>query len=160
MKYRRLTLDELKELENEFVRFLASNTITSDDWVSLKTTNPEKAETLIEMFSDIVFEKVIEKVAFLEHRNAKDLMLFECLADQIKLIGVKIVGTDSISFAENQTAEQMTALFQSAPNGSLKMYSAEKPYKNNNRSQELFKMMENGSLISDGQLYKTLLKMK
>ena len=32
MKYRRLTNEELAELEKEFVRFLVSNTVTSEDW--------------------------------------------------------------------------------------------------------------------------------
>ena len=62
MKYRRLTIDELKELEQEFVRFLASNTVTSEDWQAVKTTNPERADQLIDIFSDIVFDKVIDKI--------------------------------------------------------------------------------------------------
>lgn len=156
MKYRRLTLDELKELEADFVKFLAANTVTSDDWVSLKSAKPEKAEQLIELFSDIVFEKVIGNVQFLEHRMAKDLRLFECLENEIKLIGVKVEGVDSINFTEKQSSEEMFSSFRTAPAGSVKMYSANKAYKNNDRSMELFGMMENGCLISKGELYQTL----
>ena len=59
MKFRRLTNEELQELEKEFVQFLVSNTVTADDWEKIKEDNPERAEGLIEIFSDIVFEKVI-----------------------------------------------------------------------------------------------------
>jgi hypothetical protein len=159
MKYRRLTLGELKELESDFVKFLSANTVTSDDWVSLKSTKPEKAEQLIELFSDIVFEKVIGKVQFLEHRTVKDLRLFECLEDEIKLIGIKVVGVDAIDFSEKQSPEEMFTSFRAAPEGSVKMYSANKAYKNNDRSMELFEMMENGCLISEGELYQTISEM-
>jgi len=160
MKYRRLTLDELKELEQEFVRFLASNSIVSEEWVSLKTAKPEKAEQLIEVFSDIVFEKVISKVNFLEHRSPTDLKLFKCDEDQIQLIGIKVFGANTLDFTKNQTAEEMLGQFKTAPNGSLKMYSGEKKYQNNDRSAELFKMMEEGCLISEGKLFETLKEMK
>ncbi|MGB0863479.1 MAG: DUF6495 family protein [Saprospiraceae bacterium] len=159
MKYRRLSLSELSELESDFVKFLAANTITSDDWVSLKANKPEKVEKLIEVFSDIVFEKVISKVQFLEHRTKHDLRLFECLEDEIKLIGVKVVGVDTIDFTKNQATEDMFSSFQTAPDGSVKMYSANKPYKNNDRSMELYQMMEDGCLISKGELYQTMSEM-
>ena len=157
MKYRRLTIEELEELENEFVRFLAANTVTSEDWVQLKTTSPEKANQLIDIFSDIVFEKVIQKINYLEHRSPKDLKLFECLEDKIKLIGIKVSDVESFDFTKKQKAEEMFYQFRVAPKGSIKMYSAEKGYKNSDRSQELFKMMQDGCLISDGKLYKTML---
>lgn len=156
MKYRRLTIEELKELEPEFVRFLASNTVTADEWETLKVSAPEKAERLIELFSDIVFEKVIEKVEYLEHRSPTDLRLFHCGPDKIKLLGIRATGIDGFDFAAHPTAEEMMQQVQQAPAGSLKMYSAEKGYKAGNRNQELFKMMQEGCLIADGQLYKTL----
>lgn len=159
MKYRRLTIEELEELEQEFVRFLAANTVTSEDWQALKTTKPERAEQLIDVFSDIVFEKIINKVTHLEHRSPQDLKLFACLDDQIKLIGVKVVGVKSVDFTKNQTSDEMLQIFKTAPQGSIKMYSAEKAYKDNDRSKELFSMMQNGCLISKGELYETMTEM-
>ncbi len=160
MKYRRLTLEELKELETEFVRFLASNSIESDEWVALKTTKPEKVEQLIEIFSDIVFEKVIGNIKYLEHRSPTDLRLFQCEADLIKMIGIKVMDAHTIDFTKSQTAEEMLHHFRNAANGSLKMYSAEKPYKNSDRSGELFQMMEDGCLISDGKLFEMMKNLK
>lgn len=160
MKYRRLTLEELEELETEFVRFLAANTVTSEDWVKIKTTTPERAEQLIEVFSDIVFEKVIQKIDYLEHRTVDDLKLFECKEDKINLIGIKIEGVTGIDFTNKQTGEEMLEIFRTAPAGSVKMYSANKNYQNNDRSKELFGMMQNGCLIAKGELYKAMAELK
>jgi hypothetical protein len=159
MKYRRLTIDELKELEQEFVRFLAANTVTSEDWQKIKTVTPQKAENLIEIFSDIVFEKTISRISHLEHRSPQDLKLFECLDDKIKLIGIKVVGVEQVDFTKNQSPTEMLQIFRTAPQGSIKMYSAEKNYQNNDRSKELFSMMQNGCLISKGELYTTVSEM-
>ena len=156
MKYRRLTIDELEELEQEFVRFLAANTVTSDDWQKIKTTTPERADQLIDIFSDIVFEKIISKTTHLEHRSPQDLKLFECLEDKIKLIGIKVVGINAVDFTKNQSGDEMLQIFKTAPQGSIKMYSAEKAYKNNDRSKELFNMMQSGCLISKGELFETM----
>ena len=69
MDFRRLTNNELEELKTEFVRFLVSNTVTGDDWEKIKKENPERAEGLIEIFSDIVFKKIISKVEYLEMKK-------------------------------------------------------------------------------------------
>ena len=159
MKYRRLTIEELKELELEFVRFLAANTVTSEDWLSIKTTKPERADQLIDVFSDIVFEKIISKITHLEHRSAQDLKIFECSEDKIKLIGVKVVGVEAVDFTKQQTGAEMLQTFKNIPQGSIKMYSAEKAYKDNDRSKELFDMVQNGCLISKGELYETITEM-
>ena len=75
MKYRRLDLAELKTLEKDFVRFLASNHITADDWVKLKKENPEKVERLLDVFSDIVWSKTLSQIQYLESVSYTHLTL-------------------------------------------------------------------------------------
>jgi len=155
MKYRRLTNDELAELETEFVRFLVSNTVTGDDWEKIKKDNPKKAEGLIEIFSDIVFDKTISKIEYLELKTPKDLKIFHCKKEEIDLVGLKIDGESNLDFTEETLpAEEMMAKFQMS-DAKLKMYSASKKYKGN-REQEIFQMMQWGSLISDGKLFNAL----
>ncbi len=154
MKYRRLTNNELAELESEFIRFLVSNTVTGDDWEKLKQDNPEKAEKLIEIFSDIVFDKTIAKVHFLQLKTPKDLKIFYCKKEEIELLGLKIEGESSLDFTEDLPPDEMMAKLQSS-NAKLQMYSASKKYKVT-REKEIFEIMEWGGLISDGKLYKTL----
>ena len=119
MKYRRLTLEELNDMETEFVRFLVSNTVTADDWEKIKKENPERAEGLIEIFSDIVFDKVLEKVKYVEHRSRYDIKTFRCLEDKIELLGLKVSSVAGIDFTQNQTLENMLAYLKYAPAGSV-----------------------------------------
>ena len=159
MKYRRLNNDELKELEPEFVKFLAANTVTADDWVKLKENNPTRVEGLIELFSDIVFENILKKVDYLEYRETNDLKTFHCLEDKIIMMGLFVEGKSDLDFTKSLTPEQMMEKFKTS-NADLKLYSAEKKYKNG-RDPEIFKMMENGCLISkDGALFKLLSSLK
>ena len=69
MKFRVLTTQELEPLKDDFIKFLSANTITGEDWVSIKKDKPEEAETLLAMFCDIVWEKSLEKINFLANAN-------------------------------------------------------------------------------------------
>ncbi len=155
MKYRRLNETELKELEQDFVRFLSSNQIPADDWVKLKESDMEKAEGLIELFSDQVFDKVFDKLEYLEFKTVNDIKTFHCQKEKIVMMGLFVEGNVQIDFSKNTSPEDiMTSVKNSG--AAVKIYTAEKTYKGD-RNQELFKMMENGCLISkDGALYKTL----
>ena len=50
MKYRRLTLEELKPLENEFIDFLVVNGVIADDWEQLLANDVEKSNQIIDAF--------------------------------------------------------------------------------------------------------------
>lgn len=160
MKFRRLDQEELSELEPEFIRFLAANTITGDDWEKLKVENLEKAEGLIDIFSDIVFEKILKKIEFLEIKTPSDLRTFHCEAEKIKMIGLKIEGESSVDFTKNQDPTQIMSLLRLS-NAKLQLYKGEKTY-SKEREVELFELMEQqGALISnDGHLYKTLAQLQ
>ena len=158
MRYRRLTNDELQELETEFVRFLASNTVTGDDWEKLKKENPDRAETLIEMFSDIVFEKTISKIDYLEYRGPRDLKVFYCKDDIIEMVGITVEGHSDIDFSKNIEADKMLQQLQTSK-ASLKLMAATKQYKKT-KELEIFDMMQWGCLISDGKLFQTLNELK
>ena len=63
LKYRSLTQDELKSLETEFKHFLIINELHDGEWSALATNDPEKAQGFIDLFSNIVLEKVYQKAA-------------------------------------------------------------------------------------------------
>ncbi|MCB0705682.1 MAG: hypothetical protein KDC34_10250 [Saprospiraceae bacterium] len=155
MKYRQLNTDELQELEQEFIQFLASNQITASDWEKLKQNQPEKVTELITLFSDIVFDKILKEATYLEYREARDLKTFYCGPDKIVMLGLYIEGDASLDFTENLPPEEMLAKIQGS-SAQLKMYRAEKSYQGE-REQELFRMLEGGALISkEGNLFNTL----
>jgi hypothetical protein len=155
MKYRKLDREELESLETEFIRFLTANTVTGDDWVKIKAESPDKAEQLIEMFSDIVFEKILDGVEYLEFKSPQDYKTFHCTEDRIYLLGLRVEGNTELDFTSELPPQEMIRQLQNS-DASLKLYAAEKAYKPERR-QELFRMMESGALISkDGAMYKLL----
>lgn len=155
MKYRTLSLEELKELEKEFITFLSAQSITSDLWEEIKEKQADRAQLLIEQFSDIVFEKVISNIEYIEQKSKREIRLFHCLPEKIKMLGLVIQGETQIDFTQSMSPEQMMQHMQLS-GASLKMYQGERAYKKQ-REIELFDLLEQGGLISkDGALYKTL----
>lgn len=159
MKYRRLSNAELQELEKDFVKFLATNHITATDWVKLKENNPIKVEKLIGVYSDIVFDKTLGNLEYLEFKTPYDIKTFHCQADKMVLMGIAVTPNSGVDFTQDLNSQGiMEKLKQSGQD--LKIYTAEKAY-NGDRAKELFLMMESGCLISkDGYLFKTLSTLK
>jgi hypothetical protein len=158
MKYRKLTPEELKGLESEFIRFLASNTVTADDWVKIKEQDKQKAEHLIELFSDIVIGQTLEKVKYLDLKRPKDIRSFHCEKERIYLKGLIIEGDTNLAFNLDELPEKMLAQLKDS-DAEIQLINAEKAYRED-RELELFRLIEQGALISkDGHLYKMLGKL-
>ena len=153
MRFRRLTLNELKELHKEFIQFLSSNTITGDDWKKIKADNYEKAEKLIDIFSDIVLEKSISNIKYLEKREPNSVLFFCFHSKEVLLIGVSTLDK-TIDFTND-------TVIASLANGNIKTeistFKTAKPILGN-REDEMFKMLEDGCLVSDGKIFKKLSK--
>lgn len=152
VKYRRLSKEELLELEKEFVDFLCSNTITADDWVKLKKQDQEKAEELIDIFSDVVMEKVLSKITYLEHRSAQSLLLFKCLEKEIHLISLTINNT-AIDLTKAEDVKLLAEGELQAKD--VNVTRVTKAYQES-REREVFEMTNSNCLVSDGSLYYLL----
>lgn len=154
MKYRRLAVDELKELEPEFIRFLAANSIPGPDWEKMLKSSPDKANQFIDQFSDIVMERTLKNIKYLEYRTKDDIKVFNCKEDNIVLMGLMIDGESPIDLRKDlQVAEMVASLNQS--NATLKTYRAEKTY-SKEREVELFEMLENGCMITNEKLFDSI----
>ena len=68
MKYRRLSKEQFEALHKEFINFLATQSITAAEWEVLKSQKPEVVEAEMDVFSDLVWEGVLDKVLFLENK--------------------------------------------------------------------------------------------
>lgn len=157
MRYRRLTNEELAELEKEFVNFLVVNTVTADDWEKLKINDPDKAEVYIEDFSDLVLEKVLTNISYLEHRSERDMMVFKCTEDKLCMLGLTV--TEDIEVDLNNEASIASLLLTSGSlEGKVKVFKSEKDYVKD-RSLELFELIQTGCLITDEKMYDTLMSL-
>src|SRR5690606_40465708 len=105
MKYTRLTKEQFEELHQEFINFLASQSITAQEWEEIKTHKPEVAEEELDVFSDLIWEGVLDKVTHLEHFSPRQMYLFHITQVEIHLIAVK-VNNEAIDIrSEEHTSE-------------------------------------------------------
>lgn len=150
--YRLLTLEELTELEKEFVEYLVLNGITAEDWVKMKAEDKAGAERIIELFSDVVFEGILRKISYLEYRAENFVHAFQCLADKLVLVAMESEDdNEEINFLDPVFIESATI----HPPDKLLVRTTSKPY-SKTRELELFDMIQAGCLISDGGLFKAL----
>jgi len=149
MNYRRLTSEELKPLEMEFIDFLVVNGVTAPDWENIKKESIEKADQMIGLFSEVVFEGIFRKVRFLQIRTQKFVHTYQCLSEKIILTGIE-TKSDQVDFTIGNIKDKMNL-----DRESINIFMTEKKYAKK-REYELFDMTQKGCEISDGQLFKTL----
>ena len=94
MQYARLTKEQLEELHQEFINFLATQSITAEEWKDIKTNKPHVAEEELDIFSDLVWERVLTNARFLEHVSPNQKHLFALNDDKMSLIAVKVDAPD------------------------------------------------------------------
>ncbi|KXK38509.1 MAG: hypothetical protein J5I52_01545 [Saprospiraceae bacterium] len=86
MKFRRLTDEELEGLSDEFIKFLIVNGVDANRWQQIKGDEPMKAISIIETFSDFIFEQSLSRIQFLEYSDFQSISVFKCDEDKIHLI--------------------------------------------------------------------------
>lgn len=149
MKYTRLTKQQLEELHQEFINFLATQSITGKEWVKIKNDKPEVAEEEIDIFSDLIWEGVLTKVTYLENVSAKQMHLFHCTEKEMKLISVKVMNPDidlTTSIGFNWFKKNWQSDF-------VEYLTASKAYVGD-KSVDKFDLIKQGATITKGDLYK------
>ena len=61
LKYTRLTKEQFDYLSEEFSLFLASKAIDSKQWDNIKSNSPERVDLILDLFSDIVWDDILNK---------------------------------------------------------------------------------------------------
>lgn len=148
MTYARLTKEQLEELHPEFINFLATQSITAEEWEDIKTNKPEVAEEEIDIFSDLVWENVLTKAKYLEHISPNQLHLFELREDKMALIAIK-VNKEGIDIT---TKEGYAWLRENLGDDDVVFMSASKDY-GEKPNQDKFKLIQQGATITKGDLY-------
>ncbi|WP_019038757.1 DUF6495 family protein [Psychroflexus tropicus] len=149
MKYERLTQEQLKEMHKEFINFLASQSITKEEWEDIKTNKPQVAEDELDVFSDLVWEGVLNKVNYLEHFSPQQLFLFEFTDQFINLIGIKIEN----EAVDINTKQGFQWLRDNLLNDDVQIYTSSKPI-SDDRNKDIFALIKQGAHITKGKLYK------
>jgi hypothetical protein len=148
MKYSRLSKDQFVELHKEFIDFLSSNSIAFEDWTILKQNNDGKAEGLLDLFSDIVWAKVLDKTRFLENISKNHIYLFSFGNSQMNFIAIYTENKD-VDFTTN---DGFSWLRDNLFDDSVKMYNSNKNYSQDKLS-DIFDLIKKGGIITKGELF-------
>ncbi len=154
MKYTRLTKQQLEELHQEFINFLATQSITGEEWEGIKTDKPEVAEEEIDVFSDLVWEGVLTKVEYLENISAQNMHLFHLTDKEMKLISVKVMNPN-IDLSTSEGFEWFKKNWQS---DFVEYLTASKAY-TDDKNLDKFDLIKQGAVITRGDLYNWFDKM-
>ncbi len=148
MKYTRLTKEQFEELHQEFINFLASQSITADEWEDIKINKPDVAEQELDVFSDLVWEGVLNQAKFLEHFSPNQIYLFKITDETVNLIAVKVENEEvdittrhGYSWLQQNLMDDRVSLFTSAKNIS------------DDRNKDIFALIQQGAVITKGDLY-------
>jgi len=154
MKYTRLSKEQLEELHPEFINFLATQSIDAKEWATLKKDKPEVAEAEIDVFSDMIWEGVLNKVEFLEHFSKDQIHLFYLTAEKMHLIAVKVKKLE----INLLTKEGYTWLQKNLIDDSVSFFNAKKEY-NADKNLDKFNLIKEGAQITKGDLYNYFAKL-
>lgn len=149
MKYARLTKEQFEELHQEFINFLATQSITAEEWAELKKNKPEAAEEELDVFSDLVWYGVLSKVEYLEHISPQQLHLFKCKNKDMHLIALKINNTA----VDITTKEGFQWLRDNLLSDAIEFYNASKAY-TDDKYLDIFKLIQQGAVITKGDLFQ------
>lgn len=148
MKYTRLTKEQFEELHQEFINFLATQSITAAEWADLKANKPEVAEQELDVFSDLVWEGVLAKATYLEHISPQQMHLFYLAETNMHVIAIKL----SVNDVDLTTKEGFGWLRDNLLDDSVEFLQANKTY-SEDKNLDKFKLIQQGSNITKGDLF-------
>lgn len=149
MKYTRLTKQQLEELQQEFINFLATQSITGEEWAKIKKDTPEVAEEELDVFSDLIWEGVLSKVSYLENISAQQMHMFYLTDKEMKLISVKVLNPD----IDLQTEVGYSWFKKNYQGDYVDYLTASKAY-TEDKNLDKFNLIKQGASITKGELYK------
>ena len=147
MKYSRLTKEQFEELQQEFINFLATQSVTADEWKNLKENKPELAEMELDVFSDLIWEGALKRAKYLEHISPQHMHLFAINTDHMHVIAVTLKNEVDMT-----TKEGFGWLRENLMDENVAFLQAKKAY-SEDRNLDIFKLIQQGSVITKGDLY-------
>jgi hypothetical protein len=149
MKYTRLIKEQFEELHQEFINFLATQSITADEWEDIKKNKPEAAEQELDVFSDLVWYGVLRKVEYLEHISPNQIHLFKCREKNMHLIALKLKHNN----IDLTSKEGFQWLRDNLLSDDIEFFNAKKDY-SDDKYLDIFNLIQQGANITKGELFQ------
>ncbi len=151
MKYTRLTKEQLEELHQEFSTFLATQAIDKAEWDTIKLERPEVAEQELDVFSDLIWEGVLTNATYLEFFSKSHIFLFHCFDTYVRSIVLKSLVSDTDFLSKDGLQWLSDNMFTET----IEMKVGKKEF-TEERNFSIFQLIQQGSILSDGQLYNQI----
>jgi hypothetical protein len=151
MKYARLTKEQLEELHPEFITFLATQSIDKIEWDDIKKNSPHLAEQEIDLFSDVIWDKALTNVSYIDHFSKNYIFLFKCI-DEVVFSWVVKTNNPQIDFV---SADGIHWLADNLFSNDVEITKGRKDI-SENRNVALFEIIKQGGIISKGELFNKL----
>lgn len=149
MKYQRLSKEELENLKDDFIRFLASQGIDAEAWTDLKQNKTQQAEGIIDVYSDLVYEQALSKCVYLEHLSAKEFKAIHFTDTHAHVIGLKVAADADINLNTPQFQDTVQAGLK---NNQISIFTATKAH-DQLREQEMFSWLKKGAYMANDLWY-------
>jgi len=153
MRYAQLTKEQFEELHEEFALFLATQKIDITEWEKIKKEKPEIADEELNLFSDLVWDKVLGNSKYLEHYSKETINLFKCTDEEVFRIVVK----SSMAEFDFTNKDNFEWFLDNSLDDSLEYLRGKKKY-SKERNDEIFDLIQQGSVVCNGELYEAIFK--
>lgn len=151
MKYCRLTQEQFEALHHEFAQFLASQSIDTQQWETIKREQPKLVDEELDLFSDMIWEKTLMQVTHLENAAPQQLFLFACGPKNIQL---RVVQSQNPNW-DLTTSEGWEWVLQHLQDEAVQLLASEKPV-SADRELQLFTLIQQGCQIVSATRYEQL----
>lgn len=109
MRYHRLGKEELEELQQEMIHFLAAQSITAHEWESIKGNEPERMNELIDQFSDMVIHRALTNIKALRIVSQHELYLFLFEEQNARVMHFSLPPESAYAFTDSGTIEALSS---------------------------------------------------
>ncbi len=152
MRYTRLTKEQFEDLHDEFAKFLATQGVDKPKWDAIKAQQPDVAEQVLDVFSDIIWEGVLSKIDYLENNSPQQLFLFQLGETEMKAMVIKT--DENVDFTTQEGLQWLEREFHSDV---VELLTATKEYVNG-RNLDIFTLIQQGAVITEGELFQAIEK--
>jgi hypothetical protein len=115
----------------------------------IKLNRPHVAEEELDVFSDLVWEGVLQKVQYLENISEQQMHLFFLPEKEMKLISVKVMNPK----IDLRTSVGFSWFKKNWQSDFVEYLVASKAY-TDDKNLDKFKLIQQGAVITKGELYQ------
>lgn len=151
MKYHRLTHEQFEALHQEFAVFLATQGLDQSKWKEVKQNQPKKVELLLDLFSDVVWDKIISRCEFLEFSTPDQLFLFKILEKTASVIILKV---EKLKI-DLKTSSGFQWVLDHVDSDQVTIYQGSRPF-TSSRNDFVYDYLKKGAVQSEGKRFKAL----